>query len=105
MFDSNLKASLIEVNQMPSFATESPLDHKIKKGVIKDSISLLNLSVKRRNRIKNNKKAELQKRLLKPNNINPILIDPAKAAQNSNAPLSGNAPILPLKKNLNHQIE
>jgi hypothetical protein len=44
---------------MPSFATESPLDHKIKKGVIKDSISLLNLSVKRRNRIKNNKKAEL----------------------------------------------
>jgi tubulin polyglutamylase TTLL6/13 len=59
MFDSNLKAYLIEVNQMPSFATESPLDHKIKKGVIKDSISLLNLSVKRRNRIKNNKKAEL----------------------------------------------
>jgi tubulin polyglutamylase TTLL6/13 len=59
MFDSNLKAFLIEVNQMPSFATESPLDHKIKKGVIKDSISLLNLSVKRRNRIKNNKKAEL----------------------------------------------
>jgi len=98
MFDDKLKAYLIEVNQMPSFATESPLDHKIKKGVIKDSISLLNLSVKRRNRIKNNKKAELQKRLLKPNNINPILLDPAKAAQKSNAPLSNNGPTMPVRK-------
>ena len=53
MIDHELKPSLIEVNQMPSFATDSPLDYKIKQGVINDCLSLLNLSVKRRNRIKN----------------------------------------------------
>ena len=53
MLDHKLKASLIEVNQMPSFQTDSPLDYKIKHGVINDCIALLNLSVKRRNRVKN----------------------------------------------------
>ena len=65
MLDHKLKASLIEVNQMPSFQTDSPLDYKIKQGVINDCISMLNLSVKRRNRVKNQKKMELQRRLLK----------------------------------------
>jgi hypothetical protein len=41
---------------MPSFATESPLDYKIKKAVIYDSINLLNLSLKRKQRLKNMKK-------------------------------------------------
>lgn len=50
---------------MPSFATDSPLDYKIKQGVINDAIALLNLSTKRRNRTKKEKKAELQRRLLK----------------------------------------
>lgn len=53
MLDHKLKPSLIEVNQMPSFATDSPIDYKIKQGVINDCIALLNLSAKRRNRIKN----------------------------------------------------
>ena len=59
MIDHKLKPSLIEVNQMPSFQTDSPLDYKIKQGVINDCMSLLNLSSKRRNRIKNQKRAEL----------------------------------------------
>ena len=50
---------------MPSFQTDSPLDYKIKHGVINDCIALLNLSIKRRNRVKNQKKQELQRRLLK----------------------------------------
>jgi hypothetical protein len=74
MLDANLKAYLIEINQMPSFQTDSPLDMKVKKGVIHDTINLLNLSVKRKNRIKNQKKVELQKRLLKPNSINVNII-------------------------------
>ena len=59
MIDKKLVPSLIEVNQMPSFQTDSPLDYKIKKGVIHDTNALLNLSIKRRNRIKNLKKQEL----------------------------------------------
>ena len=50
---------------MPSFATDSPLDYKIKQGVINDAIALLNLSIKRRTRTKREKKQELQRRLLK----------------------------------------
>ena len=53
MIDHKLKSSLIEVNQMPSFATDSPLDYKIKLGVINDTIAILDLSAKRRARIKN----------------------------------------------------
>jgi hypothetical protein len=48
---------------MPSFATDSPLDVKIKKGVISDTLALLNMSIKRRNRTKNQKKLEMQRRL------------------------------------------
>lgn len=59
MIDHKLKPSLIEVNQMPSFATDSPLDYKIKLGVIKDCISVLDLSAKRRTRVKNQKRREL----------------------------------------------
>ena len=56
MIDHKIRPYLIEVNQMPSFCTDSPLDYKIKKGVINDTISILNLSVKRRNRTINAKK-------------------------------------------------
>jgi hypothetical protein len=60
---------------MPSFATASPLDYKIKKAVVYDSINLLNLSLKRKQRLKAQKKQELQKRLLKPQNINQKALD------------------------------
>ena len=56
MIDNKLKPYLIEVNQMPSFQTDSPLDYKIKQGVINDCIQLLNLSMKRRKRVMNAKK-------------------------------------------------
>lgn len=59
MIDHKLKPYLIEVNQMPSFQTDSPLDYKIKQGVINDCIAILNLSAKRRARIKNQKRMEL----------------------------------------------
>ena len=38
---------------MPSFQTDSPLDYKIKFGVINDCIAMLDLSEKRRRKIKN----------------------------------------------------
>ena len=42
--DSNLKPWVLEVNHSPSFSTDSPLDFKIKKNLITDTIRLLNLS-------------------------------------------------------------
>lgn len=51
MIDKNFKPWLIEVNQSPSFATDSPLDYKTKKAVLADAFSMLNISVKKRNKI------------------------------------------------------
>ena len=48
IIDQDLRPYLLEVNQMPSFATDSPLDQRIKAGVIGDTLALLNLSVARR---------------------------------------------------------
>ena len=59
MIDHKARPYLIEVNQMPSFCTDSPLDYKIKKGVINDTLAILNLSTKRRNRTINAKKMEM----------------------------------------------
>jgi tubulin polyglutamylase TTLL6/13 len=42
--DEKLKPWILEVNHAPSFTTDSPLDFKIKKSLISDTIKLLNLS-------------------------------------------------------------
>ena len=42
--DSNLKPWILEVNHSPSFTTDTPLDFKIKKNLIADTIRLLNLT-------------------------------------------------------------
>ena len=39
------KPILLEVNQAPSFATDSPLDFDIKKGLFVDTFKLLGLSI------------------------------------------------------------
>lgn len=56
--DDQLKPYVLEVNHTPSFATDSVLDAKIKKNVIKDALVLLNLSVKNK-RDEINEKKEL----------------------------------------------
>ena len=43
--------------------TDSPLDHKVKKGVLVDSLRMLNLSWRRKNRYINNARVEKQRRL------------------------------------------
>ena len=48
MIDKNFRPWLIEVNQSPSFATDSPLDYEVKKSVLKDCFNLLNVSQQRR---------------------------------------------------------
>ena len=44
MFDSKCNPYLLEVNHSPSFATDSPLDEKVKGSIINDTIKLLGLS-------------------------------------------------------------
>lgn len=51
---------------MPSFATDSPLDYKIKRGLVVDVLKTLSMSVKRRNHYKTERKAKLNERTLKP---------------------------------------
>ena len=48
MIDKYFKPWLIEVNQSPSFATDSPLDYEVKKNVLRDTFSLLNVNTERR---------------------------------------------------------
>lgn len=44
ILDEKLKPWILEVNHSPSFSTDTPLDFKIKKNLITDTIKLLNLS-------------------------------------------------------------
>ena len=64
MIDKNFKPWLIEVNQSPSFATDSPLDYEVKKAVIKDAFNLLNINQERRQNFIKIKKDQMQQRIL-----------------------------------------
>lgn len=44
LLDHKCRPWLLEVNSSPSFATDTPLDRKIKKGLITDTFQLLNLT-------------------------------------------------------------
>ena len=61
MIDSKLKPWLIEVNSLPSFMCDSPLDEKVKSSLIKDTIHLLNLTPERRKRLLNEKMTPINK--------------------------------------------
>jgi tubulin polyglutamylase TTLL6/13 len=65
MLDSHLKPWILEVNHSPSFSTDSPLDFKIKKDLISDTIRLLNLSLSKKLKYKKQKQIEFQKRSIK----------------------------------------
>ncbi len=58
MLDENLKPWLIEINHLPSFETDTPLDLKIKKNVLIDAFHLMNISNKDRTNFKNKRKAD-----------------------------------------------
>lgn len=63
--DENLKPWVLEVNHAPSFVCDTPLDTKIKQGLIYDAMRLLNLSVHKKNKFKREKAKEFEKRALK----------------------------------------
>jgi len=53
--DDKLKPWLIEVNSLVSFATDSPLDKKIKFDMMYETIAMLNLNPKKRKKAKREK--------------------------------------------------
>ena len=50
--DDKIKPWLIEVNSLASFATDSPLDKKVKLDLMYETIALLNLTAKRKRKAK-----------------------------------------------------
>ena len=56
--DENLKPWILEVNHAPSFACDTPLDTKIKKGLLSDVVKLLNLSINKKQKFKREKANE-----------------------------------------------
>ena len=62
MIDHKFKPYLLEVNHAPSFATDSPLDEKIKGQVIYDTLNLLGMSLKRKKNYKNANKMRVDLR-------------------------------------------
>ena len=70
MIDTKLKPWLIEVNHLSSFGTDSPLDKKIKFDLIWDTFQLLNLSVRRKKKIKSERAEAFTKRISKEDRMN-----------------------------------
>jgi tubulin polyglutamylase TTLL6/13 len=50
IFNEKLRPFVLEVNHAASFATDSPLDKKIKLDLMRDTFTMLNLSSKRKNK-------------------------------------------------------
>lgn len=64
IIDANLKPWLLEVNHAPSFSTDSPLDWKIKKRVLKETMIMMQVRARDRKCYYANKKIEIQKRAI-----------------------------------------
>ncbi len=65
MVDSKLKPHLIEVNHLPSFATDSPLDEAIKSKVVLQALSIIQAAATDKKSFELQEKASMQKRLFK----------------------------------------
>jgi hypothetical protein len=61
---------------MPSFATDSPLDYKIKRGLLIDVLKTLCLDITRKKQYKSERMNKIYERLLKPQRT--MLLDPSK---------------------------
>ena len=62
ILDSKARAWVLEVNHTPSFTTDSPLDWKIKKKVIRDALVLVNMSAREKSNFLKKQKEQILKR-------------------------------------------
>lgn len=66
MVDAKLKPHLIEVNHLPSFATDSPLDESIKSKVVSQALSIVQAAASDRQSYEITSKKKRQSRLFNP---------------------------------------
>jgi len=55
MIDHKLNPYLLEINYTPSFTADTPLDRHIKKGLITDTLNLVNATEKWKKDVKSRK--------------------------------------------------
>lgn len=48
MIDSDGKSYLLEINHTPSFTTDTPLDDLVKSNIVRDTLILMNINSKSR---------------------------------------------------------
>ena len=65
MIDSDLRPSLIEVNHLPSWGTDSPIDEDIKSRVITQALSAINVNAHDRKHYEHSKRKQSRIRLRK----------------------------------------
>ncbi|XP_051967264.1 tubulin polyglutamylase TTLL7-like isoform X3 [Xyrauchen texanus] len=63
ILDRKLKPWLLEINRAPSFGTDQKIDYDVKKGVLLDTLKLLNIRASDKRRNLAQQKAEAQRRL------------------------------------------
>lgn len=71
MVDEALKPWLIEVNHLPSFATDSPLDNRIKSRVVSTALSVLRTKAEDKKCYRESIKRDAQNRLYNPESKTP----------------------------------
>lgn len=109
--DSQSKCWLIEVNQSPSFMTDSPLDYNIKKNLIRDTLHILNLNWKRKNRYLREHKNEMANRLTGKGRLTPAEKEALKAKKTrikdkfENNNMGDYQNLFPLKRGVNPSDE
>ncbi|CAK56184.1 unnamed protein product (macronuclear) [Paramecium tetraurelia] len=64
IIDNAYKPYLLEVNHTPSFTADTPLDALIKKNLIRDTITLMNINLKVKNDLQQLQKEQMQRRVL-----------------------------------------
>jgi hypothetical protein len=85
MIDSNLRPHLIEVNHLPSWGTDSPLDDTIKSKVITQALRAINVKASDRSKFTHAAKRQSQLRLGKQTASNSETEDDAGSKQNVDA--------------------
>ena len=86
MVDEDLRPSLIEVNQLPSWGTDSPVDEDIKSRVITQALSAISVNTQDKKDYENSKRKQSHLRLGRKQSTSVVSVDaddPPKGANSS----------------------
>lgn len=64
MLSQKLAPFVIEVNYTPSFAVDTPFDMFVKKGLVYDTVKLLNIGAKWKKEVRRRRQAEIKERMI-----------------------------------------